>query len=189
MMAQEILSFPGDALPLEFKWQILSFLRVQWPEGFRGRLQSRERPGRNDLQPVHFLLVEQSFVISHAAVVWKYLDHAGQTYKVYGLSNVFTFPDHERQGCGKRIVDAATEHIRASENADVAMLWCQANNRSFYEKCGWICVEDARTLLTAEDGTVSQFNATLMMLFLSEKGQQAQSAFWKEPIYFGRSAW
>ncbi len=188
-MSQEILSFPSDALPPEFKWQILSFLRVQWPEGFRGRLSVRDRANRNDLHPLQFLLVEQSFVISHAAVVWKYLGHTGQTYKVYGLSNVFTFPDHERQGCGKRIVDAATAYIRRSEDADIAMLWCQPHNRPFYLKCGWTFVEDARTLLTAEDGTVSQFNATLMMLFLSEKGQQAQPAFWKEPIYFGSGPW
>jgi GNAT superfamily N-acetyltransferase len=188
-VSQEILTISADELPPEFKWQVLSFLRVQWPDGFRGRIPLRDRISRNDVYPLHFILVNQSFVISHAAVVWKYLDHAGETYKVYGLSNVFTFPDHERQGCGKRIVDAATEYIRRSGDADLAMLWCLPHNRTFYEKCGWQFVESARTLITREDGSVVQDNALLMMLFLSERGQQAQPAFWTEPIYFGNALW
>ena len=35
------------------------------------------------------------------------LDHAGQTYDVAGLGNVFTFPPYRREGFGSRVVDAA----------------------------------------------------------------------------------
>jgi hypothetical protein len=29
--------YKTGALPTDIKWQVLSFLRVQWPEGFEGR--------------------------------------------------------------------------------------------------------------------------------------------------------
>ena len=188
-MPREILTFSSDVLPLEFKWQILSFMRVQWPEGFRGKLRLRDWIGRSDFHPLHFLLVEQAFVISHCEVIWKHLLHAEETYKVYGLSGVFTFPDHQRQGYGKRIVEAATEHILQSGDADVAMLWCEPHNRPFYLKCGWHFIENAQTLITAENGSVFQDSESLMMLFLSDKGLRTQAAFWKVPIYFGDTTW
>lgn len=187
-MAQEIFTFAGDALPSEFKWQILSFMRVQWFHGFQGKLRLRDWITPSAHHPLHFLITENSFVISQCEVVWKYLDHAGETYKVYGLSGVFTFPDHQRQGYGKQVVDRATRYIDASDG-DVAMLWCDPHNRPFYLRCGWKFIESARTLFTADDGTVVEEAESLMMLFISEKGRQSETAFWNEPIQFGDGLW
>ena len=44
------------------------------------------------MHPVHFILEEEDILMSHVAVVWKLLLHAGQGYKAYGFTEVFTYP-------------------------------------------------------------------------------------------------
>jgi GNAT superfamily N-acetyltransferase len=187
-MSVEITAYPAEHLPVELKWQVLSFMRVFWPEGFKGKFRLRNWISREDFHPLHFLLTEQTVVISHTEVLWKHLTHTGQTFKVYGLSAVFTFPDHQGQGFGTEIVEAATSHIRQIGDADVAMLWCEPDNRGFYEKCGWTYIESAQTMIT-EDEQYYLDAESLMMLFLSEHGKAYQAVFEHEPIFFGDTTW
>jgi hypothetical protein len=38
----DILTYPTASLPPIWKWQVLSFLRVMWPDGFAGENQWRD---------------------------------------------------------------------------------------------------------------------------------------------------
>jgi GNAT superfamily N-acetyltransferase len=41
-------------------------------------------------------------------VVWKRIEHDGETYETGGLTGVFTFPDFRRRGYGTQVVEAAS---------------------------------------------------------------------------------
>jgi aminoglycoside 2'-N-acetyltransferase I len=187
-MLYQVHSYPDQDLPTHFRWQILSFMRTYWPDGFQGRNELRDWITSPELHPFHFVLSADALVISYAGVVWAVLNHAGEEYKVYGLSGVFTFPAHQGKGFGKQIVTAATNYIKSVGDADAGLLWCEPKNLAFYAKRGWIHLENARTVSTVT-GQPFPENELVMMMFLSEKGQQNREAFSREPIAIWESAW
>ena len=180
----ELLTFTSAEFPEHLKWQAVSFLRVQWPDGFVGENRLRNWVTREADHPIHIVLVEQDILISHTNVVWKYLNHNGETYKAYGLTGVFTFPSFRGQGCGSRVIAAGTAYIQASD-ADIAMLYCDERLRSLYAKQGWKPLDTSTTYLGTAEKPERVDDEILMMLFLSPKGQQGQPAFETKPIHFG----
>lgn len=88
-MIQQLI-YEDSNLPDYLKNQILSFLRVQWPEGFLGKNKLRNWIIKSKYHPLHFILAENDLLVSYVGVVWKYLLHAGKKYKTYGLSGFFT---------------------------------------------------------------------------------------------------
>lgn len=133
----QLLEYEQSGLPKKYLFQVLTFLRVQWPEGFVGENRYRSWITRADVHPRSFLLVENNLVISHAQVVWKDLEHARQVYKTYGITGVFTFPSLRGQGYGNQIIHAATSYI-AHSDADIGMFHCDPGLADFYALCGWI---------------------------------------------------
>ncbi|GIK37696.1 MAG: hypothetical protein BroJett011_15290 [Chloroflexota bacterium] len=185
MMRQ--LIYPTKELPDVLQCQILSFLRMTWPEGFITEAQRYEWISHQENHPLHFVFLDDSFLISHVEVVWKYLEHAGVIYKAYGLSGVFTIPDFRGQGYGHQLVEAGTAYIKASD-ADIGMLWCAPSLKGFYARSGWMGMEKSKTLIGPKEDP-SIYHLLLMMLFLSQKGQCSHPSFESEPIYFGLEAW
>jgi len=179
--------YPTKELPAVLQCQILSFLRMTWPEGFITEAQRQEWVSHQENHPLHFVLVEDSFLISHLEVVWKYLEHADVSYKAYGLAGVFTEPAFRERGYGYQLVEAGTAYIRASD-ADIGMLWCAPSLKGFYARSGWMRMEMSKTLIGPKEAP-SVYHLLLMMLFLSQKGQRSQPSFENEPIYFGPEAW
>lgn len=178
----ELLCYAQSDLPVEYACQVLSFLRVHWPGGFTGENRLRSWITRAEDHPVSYLLVEAGLVISHAQVVWKSLDHAGETYKAYGITGVLTFPSFRDQGYGLRVVQAATDAIARSD-ADVGMFFCDPGLADFYARCGWLPMPDTITWLGPRDGLVAS-DELLMMQFFSEKGRRGRAAFERGPVYF-----
>ncbi|MEW5960070.1 MAG: GNAT family N-acetyltransferase, partial [Chloroflexota bacterium] len=158
-----------------------------WPEGFSEQDQRQDWLSHQENHPIHFVLVDDSCLISHAAVVWKYLEHAGATFKAYGLSGVFTQPACRERGYGSRIVEAGTAYIKAGD-ADIGMLWCAPSLKRFYARSGWVGMEQAKTLI-GPTAAPRVYPLLLMMLFLSQQGQDSRAAFEDEAIYFGLKAW
>ena len=133
----EMLKYPQGDLPDLYACQVLTFLRVQWPEGFVGENCLRNWITKAEHHPISFLFVEAGLVISHAQVVWKHLEHHGEIYKTYGITGVFTFPSFRSQGYGLQVIQAATEYICQSD-ADIGMFHCDPGLANFYQQCGWI---------------------------------------------------
>jgi GNAT superfamily N-acetyltransferase len=180
----EELVYTGADFPAELKCQALSFLRAEWYEGFMGENRLRDWITQEEDHPLYFVLVEAGLLISHLNVVWKYLDHAGVTYKLYGLTGVFTYPQFRGEGFGSRLVARATAFIQASD-ADVAMFHCDPKLRNFYGRHGWEGLPQATTYIGPPEAPILVDDELLMMLFISAKGQQARPAFVQQPIYFG----
>lgn len=180
MVEQQV--YTSHDIPPDLKCQALSFLRMEWPEGFVGDNWLRDWITKEADHPLHFVLIEERLLISHLNVIWKYLEHAGETYKTYGLTGVFTYPSFRGQGYGSRLVAAASEYIRKSD-ADIGMFHCRPKLRSFYSGAGWVPVDAPPTLIGAREDP-EQDDGVMMMQFLSEKGKRGQYAFETIPVYF-----
>jgi hypothetical protein len=167
--------------------QILSFLQMTWPEGSISQDQVQAWVSHQENHPLHFVLIDGGYLISHAEVVWKYLIHTGVTYKAYGLAGVFTQPAWRERGYGRQIVNAGTAYIQGSD-ADIGLLWCAPCLKNFYAASGWLGLEQARTLVGPPEAPRA-YSLLLMMLFLSQKGQAGRPSFENDPIYFGVKAW
>ena len=76
--------FASQDVPEKLKCQILSFVRIEWPELFSGENRLRDWTSRPELHPVTFLIEEDGVLISRLEVVWDVLRHAGEEYKTYG---------------------------------------------------------------------------------------------------------
>jgi len=183
----ELLEFRGNDLPDDIRLQVLSFLRIEWPGGFSGPNQYRDWISKPDEHPVHFVVVESGLLISHAEVLWKHLDHGGESFKTSGLSGVLTYPGFRRQGFGHQVVEAGSKWILQSD-ADIAMLWCNPALENFYGAFGWIGLRKAITLMGPKDD-LRENEELLMMLFLSARGKAKQASFEAMPIYFGLDTW
>jgi GNAT superfamily N-acetyltransferase len=183
-----ILTYPTDQLPPIWHWQVLSFLRITWPEGFSGPLRQRTWITRPDDHPLSFLLVENNLLLGHVNVVWKQLAHAGDEFKAYGLTGVFTYPSARGQGYGLELVRHATSYID-SQDADVALFNCDPAVVPFYQRAGWAPLPDTTTWVGSEDAR-ERCDEMLMMRFISAKGQRCRPQFERGDLYFGSdSTW
>ena len=174
----QLLTFNHREFPSHLNWQAVSFMRIEWPwiEGGKPR-----ETYSAELEPVHFALVEDDLLISYASVIRFGTAHAGETYRMYGLGNVFTFPSSRKIGYGGRVVEAATAYIRNSD-ADVAALFTGDDLFKFYARHGWARIKGAPTLLGPQDAPQS-LDALRMMLFVSGKGKAGRQAFETQPLH------
>ena len=172
-------------IPPQIKWQIISFLRVQWPDGFVGKNQYRNWISPEYQHPFHFVLMENDLLVSFVGVVWKNLDHAGETYKTYGLSGVFTYPSFRKKGYGLQLVKSARDYIE-KQDGDIVLF--TSTQKGFYEKAGFIKLEGVKLLEGARNNAVVH-DEPVFVLFLSEKGKAHRNDFETKPIYFGENTW
>ena len=169
---------------LEPKWyyQILSFVRVHWPRGFGGENLYRDWISRPAYDPVGFVLTHGDLLVAHAQVLHKDVQHEGETFSLYGLSTVFTYPSFRGQGHGQRVVLAAMEHMLAQPDIDLAMTNCVEHNVGFYEKCGWRFVDNV--LLMGSRSAPEPLDERVALIYVSDKAQAHQQALETVPIYF-----
>ncbi|MDQ3856757.1 MAG: GNAT family N-acetyltransferase [Chloroflexota bacterium] len=183
----EMFVFPDGELPASLECQVLSFQRITWPEGFSGELRLRDWIHNPAHHPMHFVLAERGVLVSYVGVLWKHLQHAGETYKTYGLSGALTYPAFRRQGNARRLVDTATSYIRQSD-ADIGLFTCAPALRSFYSATAWISMDSA-ALFGGPRSDPSLSDELTMMGFFSEKGRSGRPSFEAQPIYFDDDLW
>jgi GNAT superfamily N-acetyltransferase len=184
----ELLTFPTEQLPPIWKWQVLSFQRAIWPEGFVGENRFRDWITKREDHPVSFILVERDMLIGHVNVVWKDIEHAETAFKAYGLTGVFTYPAFRGQGYGLQLVQHATNYID-TQDADIALFNCDNAVIAFYQRAGWETFPQTQTFIGSRD---EQFRVDemLMMRFISSKGQRFRPSFEQGQLFFGSdSTW
>lgn len=184
-MVQQTIYKTGK-LPSDIKWQVLSFLRIQWPEGFLGKNRLRDWITDENLHPVSFVRMENNLVLSYTEVVWKELKHCGVIYKTYGLTGVFTYPTFRKEGHGLGVVKAAKEYIKKQKDGDIVLF--TSIHRGFYEKAGFTYIDNVK-LFEGDSKHPKEHKENVFMLFLSEKGRAGRSDFETKPIYFGENTW
>jgi GNAT superfamily N-acetyltransferase len=180
-----LLTIPGHHLPPKFKCQIDSFMRIHAWQVFYAKPIGWDFIDY-DTHPVSFILAEEDTLISHALVTWRFLSHANQQFKVYGLSAVLTYPQFRHHGYGRQVVTAASHYI-ANSDADIALLRCKPDLYGFYQSTGWT-YSDKLLVREGEPGSIVE-GGRIMSLIVSEKGQKHLVAFENEPLYVGAYMW
>lgn len=182
----EILHYPASELPIEIGCQISGFVRLVWLSHLRGedRFWTRHDPTSNTQ---HFVVVERGVLISHAGVIQREIAHLGESYRLMGLSGVFTYPDFRGEGYGTQVVEAATQYIRAS-GVDIGMLFTGLDLDPFYLPIGWERLR--REGIHFGDPAQPQFDDShLMMLYLSDKAKARRDDFEAGELYVGKGLW
>ena len=169
----QISSYLKPDLPRDFAIQVASYVRMQWPQVFRGEPPLWEStPYANDCR--HFVVTDGDVLISHAIAVSRKLEHSGQTFNVYGLSSVFCYPSHRGRGFGEQVAAAATDYCRTQPGADFALLFCGERVHTMYLRLGWQHTDE----ITVHYGDVNQpkryGDGWLMGLFLSQRARDAR---------------
>lgn len=182
----EIKTYTLDTLPEAIKWQITSFVRMEWPFIFEDAPYWDYFAGKT-VHEATLVLVEGDVVISHAEANRRDVIHNGVVYNMYGVSAVFTYPGWRGKGFGRQIVEAVTAHIDHTD-ADAAMLFCAPRHIAFYAASGWERV-DTPVLFGTRDNPQTEEYGKLMMRFVSEKGQRARTDFEQQPVYVGPTTW
>ena len=183
----ELVTYADEALPADLKRQILAAHRSEWPGGYVGENRLRDWVQRPRFHLLHLALVERGSLIGYAGVVWKHLEHAGETYETFGLSGVYTDPAFRRQGHGRRLVDAATALIQGSD-PDIGLFTCTPDLVDFYAAGGWESIESA-VLLGGPQSARWPTEERVMMGFFSDKGRQGRPDLESQPISFDDDLW
>ena len=138
------------------------------------------------MHPITFLVEEKGVLISRLEVVWNILQHAGEEYKTYALSGVFTFPAFRKQGYGLQLVQSAKDYIEQRGEADIVLF--HSTLKGFYEQAGFERMDNLVTLV-GDPQHPERSDETGFMLFLSEKGKRGRNSFEKGSVYVGKSMW
>jgi len=123
-------------LPDFIRIQVLSFLRIVWPEGFTGPNRFRDWTSRSDLAPYHLIYAGGSQLVSHVEIVTTTVTVNKTPYLVKSPTAVLTFPTFRGEGWAGRLIAAAVSHIDSS-GADVGVLTCAPRLIDFYTRLGW----------------------------------------------------
>lgn len=179
----ELKSYRRSEIPRDLAIQIASYVRIQWPN-----LAGRRTPLWESLYPsierTHFVITDGDVLISHAIAHGRTLTHAGESWDVWGLSSVFTYPTHRGSGFGEQVVAAATQHIRQQQGADFALLFCGQRVKSLYFRQGWQHLPHLRVHF----GENQCFNDGYCLALLLTDRARAHD-FSTEPLHVGPYTW
>jgi len=177
--------YPVADLPPLLECQVRDFVRIVWPGS---NVDQPTAPlGPRDRNPVHLVIVDASVLISHAQILTFSIEHGAQTYRVNGLSGVFTYPNFRSGGYGKQVVAGATAFI-AANGADFGMLFTSPDLETFYAGHGWVAIRNL-TILAGDKDNPRQRDEFTMVYPATSHGQQAITAFENASVYVGSRLW
>lgn len=180
----QLSTFTDSDLPEAHEHQIRSFIRLHWHDEYQYSLDGPLVPPER--HPTHIVMAERHALFSHARVIWVPFKHAGTTWRLYCLGDVFTYPAFRQRGYGAAVTAAGTERIRADENADLAILFCDPDNADFYARHGWVAAPDLRATKGFGKDRDGQ-EGLPMLLILSERAQDLRpdqsGQTWELPGY------
>jgi GNAT superfamily N-acetyltransferase len=179
--------FPHHEMPPQIATQIRSYVRMQWPFLNAGNTQIWDYAPQT-IPSHHFVLMDGELLVSHASVNQRDIPHHGRSWRVGGLSTVFTYPDHRGTGCASRVVAAATKYLQESD-ADIALLFAGHHLEKFYHHLGWVPAPDAHILFGSIETPELKSDNLVMALLISPAACERAEWFVKEGFYIGESTW
>lgn len=186
-MSKIVLQYSASDLPTHFRWQMLDFARIQWHEDITHEIgTSTLHPDK--WHPTYFILLEGDLLISAATVLWKTIMFQEQSYKMYGLGMVLTYPTYRKRGYGRQVVATATEYIQQDTEADMALLQTAPHLEHFYSEQGWEHTPNIQVLSGHPDHPIDD-EGWIMMLILSDRAKQHRQNFEKTSFYLDEHIW
>jgi predicted acetyltransferase len=138
-----------------------------------------------------FVLTEGELLISHAEANFHDVKLEDERIKAGGLSAVFTYPAHRGHGAGERVVEAATEYLRASA-VPFSLLFCGERVRSLYLRAGWEQLPGMRILVgnAAQPTPLEEKSPQgLVMTLFSKRSAEVREKVASKLIYVGETTW
>jgi GNAT superfamily N-acetyltransferase len=151
--------FPHAHFPREFDIQLWAFHRLVWGVG-EDRFRTRSW---DDPTPTHFVRAAGDLLVSHVLVFPLSVEGHRGALRVGCVGAVLTFPQFRREGHASKLMRRAAQYIR--QTADIGMLFCDADNASFYERLDWSALPGGRVLVEGEipDGVAMILGDDLMV--------------------------
>ena len=114
-------------IPEYFYYQAQAFSRIIWYDSDDYNIDlERDDP------MTHIVLANGKSLISYAQILSSTITHEGIIYQCYGLSGVMTYPFFRKRGYGGQVVESAMSVMREDPSTDIALLWTEPHNLSFY---------------------------------------------------------
>lgn len=180
----EVRSYPNAEFPPLLDCQVRDFVRIVWSDAKIDDPATLPDPRYDDA--MHLVVVDGDMLISHAQVITVTIDHAGETYRVCGVTGVLTYPNFRKQGYGSRVVTAANKYINES-GADFGLLFTGLNLKDFYNRQGWVNIPTVIILFGDKDHPVEHERA--MLYPVTARGQEAINVFENARVYVGSNLW
>jgi predicted GNAT family N-acyltransferase len=178
---------PNDELPADYECQIRAFIRMLWHDEYVYDLDAPlDSPERH---VHHVVFAERHALLSHARVNWVNVEHVGQSYRLYCLGDVFTYPAFRKKGYGQQVTTAGTQLIRNDDEADAAILFTDPELEKFYAQSGWEHIAKLKATKGDSEHPDSQEGAFVMMMFLSDKAKQHRADFEAKTIHLPGYGW
>jgi len=154
--------FSHADFPRVFDIQLCAFFRLVWGGNLRGDDRFRTHSW-NEPSPTHFVLAAGDLLISHVLVFPLSIEGDRGPLRIGCVGAVLTFPQFRREGHASTLMRRAVEHIH--QTADVGMLFCDAENASFYERLDWRPLPRGRALVEGEipDGVLMMLGDDLIV--------------------------
>jgi len=171
-------------IPDYFYYQAQAFSRIIWYDSDDYDIDLE----LNDPM-THIVLANGKSLISYAQILSKEVTHKDLSYQCYGLSGVLTYPFFRKRGYGGQVVKSAMSIMRDDPSADIALLWTETQNLSFYTRLGWQLMDSMITLIGDETQPSVYVEEQAMMLFISDKAKHHRSQFENGRIYVGQEQW
>ncbi|GAB4514991.1 MAG: hypothetical protein OHK0046_17850 [Anaerolineae bacterium] len=175
-----------STFPAYLECQARAAVRMLWDDPYVEDINAPFVP--EERHPQYIVVAKEHVLISYARVIWVDVKHAGETFKVYALGDVFTYPAFRQRGYGRQVVDAATNLIRSDSLADAAILFTEPEHARFYGASGWDHVSLTNVTIGFDDEPVPHPYFS-MMLFLSHRAQHARTAFETLPLHLPGFGW
>lgn len=175
----KLVQYPQTDSSENLKQQIIALQETAWPSE-----EAKPWPSKPDIHITSFVLLDDDIAISHVAVVGKTINHKGNTYKTFGLSEVVTHPDYQKSGYGLQVIKEAAKYI-GNNNPDISIFTCDPTVIPFYLLGGWSHLKGACLV----GGTLEKpfrsdgLGLAVMIRFHSDKAKEHQEEFEKSDIY------
>lgn len=167
-------------LPELLRAQVLSFLRIVWPDGFMGPLRFRDWTSDPDQDPFHLLYAANAVLVSHLEIITTTVSVGGEQFGVQSPTAVMTYPAFRCEGWASRLVDEATSRIDRGQ-ADVGVLTCGPDLVRFYKRTGWELAPRA-SIVAGPDGETWQSDDLLLIRATGPRSSEFRAAVRNHPM-------
>lgn len=176
----EWIQYPQENSSIEIKQQIAALEETAWPSDS----DEKTFPSAPDTYVTSFVLMENGRAVCHVGIRKKTFLHKGIAYLAYGLSEVVTHPDYQRQGIGTRMIQKAADFI-LSENPDISIFTCEPKRVGFYTGGGWQAANGTCLVGGTKDEPFRSDSLGLitMVRFLSDKVEAHRQDFENADVF------
>lgn len=177
----ELIQYPQNNCDIETANKIIALEDTAWSQDTEDKIF----PSAPNTYLTSFVLIENDMAVCHVGIRKSILYHKGEEYTAYGLSEVVTHPNYQKQGLASQTIKKAAQFI-ISQQPDISIFTCAKERVTFYTRCGWESVSGACFV----GGTAKKpfrsdsLNLVTMMMFISPKSKQHRGDFENTDIVF-----